>query len=80
MIELVGAIAGAMIGVTGLAAGSMIKRSGEGRDAIIKLTVGIEHIGKELQALREDMREDRHEIYGRLSEIEQRLSSLEARQ
>ena len=80
MIELFGAVAGAMIGVTGLAAGSMIKRSGEGRDAIIKLTVGIEHIGKELQALREDMREDRHEIYGRLSEIEQRLSSLEARQ
>jgi len=43
-----------------------------------KLSLGIEHIGQELQALREDMKEDRHEIFGRLGNIEQRISSLEA--
>jgi hypothetical protein len=80
MIELVAAIAGAAIGLAGLAAGSAMKRSGEGREAIVKLTMGIEHIGHELAAIRSDMKEDRHEIYGRLNDAEQRLSSLEARQ
>lgn len=78
MIELVAAIAGAAIGLAGLAAGSAIKRSGESREAIVKLTMGIEHIGTELAAIRSDMKEDRHEIYGRLNEAEQRLSVLEA--
>jgi len=80
VIELVAAIAGGMIGLAGLAAGSVIKRSGDGRDAIVKLSMGIEHIGSELQALRQDMKEDRHEIYGRLGTAEQRISALEARQ
>lgn len=79
MIELVAAIAGAAIGLAGLAAGSAIKRSGEGREAIVKLTMGIEHIGHELAAIRADMKEDRHEIYGRLGDAEQRISALEAK-
>lgn len=78
MIELVAAIAGGIVGLAGIAAGSAIKRSGDSREAIIKLTMGIEHIGKELQAIREDMKEDRHEIYGRLNSAEQRLSRLES--
>lgn len=80
MIELMAAIAGGIIGLAGIAAGSIIKRSGEGREAIVKLSMGIEHIGTELQALREDMKEDRHEIFGRLGSAEQRLSALEAYQ
>lgn len=80
MLELIAAIAGGLIGLGGIAAGSIIKRSGDGRDAIVKLSMGIEHIGSELQALRQDMKEDRHEIYGRLGTAEQRISALEARQ
>lgn len=78
MIELVAGIAGAVIGLAGIAAGSVIKRAGDGREAIVKLSMGIEHIGLELQALRQDMKEDRHEIYGRLNTAEQRISALEA--
>lgn len=78
MIELLAAISGAMIGLGGIAAGAMMKRAGDGRDAIVKLSMGIEHIGQELQALREDMKEDRQEIFGRLGTAEQRLSALEA--
>jgi len=66
------------MGVGGMAAGSFIKKSGDSRDVMTKLSLGIEHIGQELQALREDMKEDRHEIFGRLGNIEQRISSLEA--
>ena len=40
--------------------------------------MGVEQIGHELQAMREDMKEDRHEIFSRLGSIEQRISSLEA--
>ena len=78
MVELVAAIAGAMIGVAGRAAGSLIRRSGQNRDVITKLSLGIEHIGSQLQAMREDMKEDRHEVFGRLNDAEQRLSALEA--
>ncbi len=78
MIELVAACAGALITVSGLAAGSAFRRSNDSRDVIAKLSIGVEHIGQELQALREDMKEDRHEIFGRLGKIEQRISSLEA--
>ena len=78
-VELVAAIVGTMIGVAGMGVGSVIKRENDGREAIVKLSMGVEQIGKELQAMREDMKEDRHEIYGRLGSIEQRISKLEAR-
>ena len=78
-MELIAAIVGTMVGVAGMGIGSVIKRENDGREAIVKLSMGVEHIGKELQAMREDMKEDRHEIYGRLGSIEQRISKLEAR-
>jgi hypothetical protein len=78
-VELIAAIVGTMIGVAGMGIGSVIKRENDGREAIVKLSMGVEQIGKELQAMREDMKEDRHEIYGRLGSIEQRISKLEAR-
>jgi len=46
--------------------------------AIVKLSVGVEHIATELTALREDMRSDRHELFGRLGTAEQRIAKLEA--
>lgn len=78
MIELIAAVAGGLITVSGIAAGSMIRKTGESRDVIIKLSSGFENVGREIQALRQDMKEDRHEIYSRLGNIEQRISSLEA--
>ncbi len=78
-MELIAAIVGTMVGVAGMGIGSVIKRENDGREAIVKLSMGVEQIGKELQAMREDMKEDRHEIYGRLGSIEQRISKLEAR-
>ena len=78
-MELIAAIVGTMIGVAGMGIGSILKRENADREAIVKLSMGVEHIGRELQAMREDMKEDRHEIYGRLGSIEQRISKLEAR-
>ena len=78
-MELIAAIVGTMVGVAGMGIGSILKRGNADREAIVKLSMGVEHIGRELQAMREDLKEDRHEIHGRLGSIEQRISKLEAR-
>jgi hypothetical protein len=57
------------------------KRSSEDETTkltIVKLTSGIEHIASELTAIREDMRVDRRELFGRLGTVEQRVARLEA--
>lgn len=46
--------------------------------AIAKLSAGVEHIAAELTAIREDMRTDRRELFGRLGTAEQRIARLEA--
>jgi hypothetical protein len=46
--------------------------------AIVKLSAGVEHIAAELTAIREDMRTDRRELFGRLGTAEQRIARLEA--
>ena len=46
--------------------------------AIVKLSAGVEHIAAELTAIREDMRTDRRELFGRLGTAEQRIAKLEA--
>jgi len=46
--------------------------------AIAKLSAGVEHIATELTAIREDMRTDRRELFGRLGTVEQRVARLEA--
>jgi len=46
--------------------------------AIVRLSAGVEHIATELTAIREDMRSDRHELFGRLGTAEQRIAKLEA--
>lgn len=77
-MEVIAALVGAFISIGGIAAGSVLKRSNDSREVIVKLSMGVEQIGHELQAMREDMKEDRHEIFSRLGSIEQRISSLEA--
>ena len=78
-MELIAALVGATMGIAGMGIGSILKKGNADREAIVKLSMGIEHIGRELQAMRVDMKEDRQEIFGRLGNIEQRISSLEAR-
>ena len=78
MIEILAAVSGAMIGVAGMSTASMIKRSGENREIVTKLAVGVEHIGEELTAMRTDMKEDRQEIFSRLQEVEHRVTVIEA--
>jgi hypothetical protein len=84
VIEVFAAIIGASIGVIGISAAGFNKRNSESREAIIKLTAGVEAIANKLEDLHQDMKAekvqasmDRREIYERLNEHGNRLVALE---
>jgi len=77
MIELIAAAAGGIIAIAGQGVLNRLGRSDEARDAVIRLTSAVEHIATQLEALHNDMKEDRKEIYGRLGGIELRVTKLE---
>ena len=83
MIEnlIVGVACLALGGLSGNAAKWVDRRGKEdvaANLAIAKLSAGVEHIATELTAIREDMRTDRRELFGRLGTAEQRIARLEA--
>ena len=79
MVEIIAAVAGASIAVAAMGAMGYSKRTDEARDAVIRLTMAVEHIATSLSELHSDIKEDRKETFGRLSTVEQRVSKLEAR-
>jgi outer membrane murein-binding lipoprotein Lpp len=79
MVEIIAAVAGAVISVAALGAANASQRNDQSRDAVIRLTVAVEHIATQLEQMHNDMKEAQKETFGRLSTIEQRVSKLEAR-
>jgi len=78
MLEVLAAVAGAVIGIAGMGAMGFTRRNDEARDAVIRLTSAVEHIATQLEVLHLDIKEDRKETFTRLSSVEQRVSRLEA--
>ena len=79
MIEIIAAVAGASISVAAMGAMGFSRRNDEARDAVIRLTSAVEHIASQLEILHLDIKEDRKETFSRLSGVEQRVATLEAR-
>jgi hypothetical protein len=79
MVEVLAAIVGASISVAAMGVASSGKRTGEAREAVVRLTAAVEHIATQLEVLHQDIKEDRRETFGRISNVEQRVSKLEAR-
>ena len=77
MIEVIAAIAGASISVAAMASMGFSRRNDQARDAVIRLTSAVEHIALQLEAMYDDIRDDRRETYTRLNAVEQRVSKLE---
>lgn len=77
MIEVVAAVAGASISVAAMGAMGFSRRNNEARDAVIRLTSAVEHIATQLEVLHCDIKEDRREMFGRLTTVEMRVSKLE---
>lgn len=80
MIEIYAAIIGASIGIAGMTASGLGKRSTESREAVIRLTAAVESIAGKLEELHQDMKADRKEIYTRLNEHGNRITLLEGKQ
>ena len=78
MIELIAAVCGASISVAAMGAMGFSRRNDEARDAVIRLTSAVEHIATQLEVLHTDIKDERKETFGRLSNVEQRVSKLEA--
>jgi outer membrane murein-binding lipoprotein Lpp len=79
VIEVFAAIIGASVGVAGISASGLNKRNAESREAVIRLTAGVESIASKLDELHMDMKEDRRQMYSRLNDHDIRIAQLEAR-
>lgn len=79
MLELLAAIAGAVVGVAGVQWSTSASRQVDARDAVVRLTEAVEHIARQLEVLHEDIKADRRETYSRIGSVEQRVSKLEGR-
>jgi hypothetical protein len=80
MVEVFAAVIGAVVGLGASGVGSFMRKDEEASKAVIRLTAAVEHIAGEVSMLRQEIKEDRQELYPRLNGIEQRLATLEARQ
>ena len=84
MIEIYAAILGASIGIAGMSVSGFSRRTSESREAVIRLSAGLESIATKLEDLHQDMKAekvqanmDRKEIYERLNKHGNRISLLE---
>lgn len=77
MVEVLAAAAASAITVGAMATGSSIRRSNEGREALVRLTVSLESISNKLEQLHVDIRSDRKEVFGRITTLETRVARLE---
>jgi hypothetical protein len=77
MIEVLAAVAGAVLTAAAMGLGGFSRRNDEARTAVIRLTTSVEHIATQLEVIHTDMREANRETYTRLNSVEQRVSKLE---
>jgi outer membrane murein-binding lipoprotein Lpp len=79
MVEVVAALAGAVLAIGAGGVGSFMRKDEEASRAVVRLTAAVEHIAGEVSLLRTEIKEDRQELYPRLNAIEQRLAVLETK-
>ena len=79
MVEILAAVTGASISVAAMAFTGVLRRSGESRDSVLRLTMAVESVAEKIQQLHDDFRTDRVEVFGRLNQIEQRIAKLEVK-
>ena len=79
MIEILAAAAGALVSAAAMVSIGANKSNQEARIAITKLTSSVEHIAETLQIIHVDMRETNRELFGRLNQVENRVSKLEVK-
>lgn len=79
MMEVIAAAVGAFIGLAASGVGGFMRKDQESAIAVIRLTAAVEHIAEQVSLMREEIKQDRQELYPRINQIEQRLTHLEAK-
>ena len=79
MIEVWAAVVGAAIGITAGGVSGFVRRDNEAAVSVVRLTAAVEHIAAEVSLLRQEIKDDRTELYPRINRIEQRLVALESK-
>lgn len=79
MVEVLAAVIGAVVGIGASGIGNFMRKDDEAARAVIRLTVAVEHIAGEVSLLRQEIKDDRQELFPRLNSIEQRLTVLETK-
>ena len=77
MVEVLAARIGAGVAVAASSVGNFMRKDSEVSAVVIRLTAAVEHIAGEVSMLRQEIKEDRQELYPRLNALEQRLVKLE---
>ena len=80
MIEVAAAVVGAALTVGAMGVGSAFSRSRDGRDTVIRLTTAVENVASRLEEIHVDIKEDRKQTYSLLSDLDRRVTKLEAQQ
>jgi hypothetical protein len=80
VIEIAAAAVGASLTIGAMGIGSVFSRSRDGRDTVIRLTTAVEAVAARLEEIHVDIKEDRRQTYGLLSDLDRRVTTLEARQ
>ena len=79
-MELIAAVIGASLGIIAGGVSGFLRKDRSEAIAVVRLTAAVEHIASEVSLMREEIRQDRQELYPRINQIENRLTKLEAQQ
>jgi len=78
VIELIAAAVGATIGVIASGLSGFMRRDTEAAMSVVRLTAAVEHIAEQVSLMREEIKQDRQELFPRINQIEHRLTKLES--
>lgn len=79
VIEVLAALAGSALTVGAMGIGGAFNRSREGRDTVVRLTTAVESVAKRLDEIHVDMKADRQQTYSLFSDLDRRVTKLEAK-
>jgi|TARA_R100000081_G_scaffold72463_1_gene39122 predicted nucleic acid-binding Zn-ribbon protein len=77
MVEVWAAAAGASITVAGIGITGLKQQNQQGRDSLVRLTVAVDNLSRQLDVLHTDIRSVNQEVFARLADLEASVARLE---
>ena len=77
MVEVWAAAAGSAVTVAGLGISGLKAQNQQGRDSLVRLTVAVDNLSRQLDVLHTDIRSVNQEVFARLAELEASVAQLE---